>query len=92
MHTSALDDPLRLARALHRLSSHSQVGDSALLALRRTCWDLLFPQMVQDDEARRREARTIFDAIATPHEHTRFASYTESQSFWNKFRQRFRRG
>jgi hypothetical protein len=92
VHTSALDDPLRLARALHRLSSHSQVGDSALLALRRTCWDLLFPQMVQDDEARRREARTIFDAIATPHEHTRFASYTESQSFWNKFRQRFRRG
>ncbi|MDQ1023262.1 hypothetical protein QF035_000844 [Streptomyces umbrinus] len=92
VHASELDDPLRFARALHRLSSHSQVGDSALLALRRTCWDLLFPQMVQDDEARRREARTIFDAIATPHEHTRFASYTASQSFWGKLRQRFRRG
>lgn len=92
VHTSELDDPLRFARALHRLSSHSQVGGSALLALRRTCWDLLFPQMVQDDEARRREARTIFDAIATPHEHTRFASYTASQSFWSKLRQRFGRG
>lgn len=92
VHTSELDDPLRFARALHRLSSHSKVGDSALLALRRTCWDLLFPQMVQADEARRREARTIFDAIATPHEHTRFAGYTSSQSFWTKLRQRFRRG
>ncbi|WP_405541613.1 hypothetical protein OG478_04650 [Streptomyces phaeochromogenes] len=92
VHTSELDDPLHFARALHRLSSHSQVGDSALLTLRRTCWDLLFPQMVQADEARRREARTIFDAIATPHEHTRFAGYTASRSFWNKLRQRFRRG
>ncbi|MGA5451829.1 HEAT repeat domain-containing protein [Streptomyces umbrinus] len=92
VHTSELDDPLRFARTLYRLSSHSQVGDSALLALRRTCWDLLFPQMVQDDEARRREARTIFDAIATPHEHTRFAGYTASRSFWSKVRQRFRRG
>ncbi|MGX1909957.1 GOLPH3/VPS74 family protein [Streptomyces phaeochromogenes] len=96
VHASELNDPLQFARALHRLSSHSQAGDSALLALRRTCWDLLFPQMVQDDEARRREARTIFDAIATPHEHTRFASYTASQSFWSKQRQRlrqqFRRG
>ncbi|MEV2231975.1 hypothetical protein AB0H69_25915 [Streptomyces phaeochromogenes] len=92
VHTSELDDPLRFARALHRLSTHSQVGDSALLVLRRTCWDLLFPQMVQADEARRREARTIFDAIATPHEHTRFAGYTASRSFWSKLRQRFRRG
>ena len=92
VRTSELDDPLRFTRALHRLSSHSQVGDCALLALRRTCWDLLFPQMVQDDEARRREARTTFDAIATPHEHTRFASYTASRSFWSKLRQRFRRG
>ncbi|MEU8866845.1 HEAT repeat domain-containing protein [Streptomyces umbrinus] len=92
VHTSELDDPLRFARTLYRLSSHSQVGDSALLALRRTCWDLLFPQMVQDDEARRREARTIFDTIATPHEHTRFAGYTASRSFWSKVRQRFRRG
>ncbi|WP_189842517.1 HEAT repeat domain-containing protein [Streptomyces umbrinus] len=92
VHASELDDPLRFARTLYRLSSHSQVGDSALHALRRTCWDLLFPQMVQDDEARRREARTIFDTIATPHEHTRFAGYTASRSFWSKVRQRFRRG
>ncbi|MEV2191883.1 hypothetical protein AB0I02_12945 [Streptomyces phaeochromogenes] len=91
VHISELDDPLRFARALHRLSSHSQVGDSALHALRRTCWDLLFPQMVQADEARRREARTIFDAIATPHEHTRFAGYTAPRSFWSKVRQRLRR-
>jgi hypothetical protein len=73
MLPAELADPKRLAGALYRLSSHPQSGDRAVLALRRNCWDLLFPQMVQDDDALREEARGIFSPFATSHEHARFA-------------------
>jgi hypothetical protein len=89
---SDLDEPMPLLRTLYRMSSHPEVGDLATTVLRRTCWDLLFPQLVHDDEAHRREARVVFDAVATPDEHARFASFVASQPLWLRLRLKLRRG
>jgi hypothetical protein len=88
--TSAVEAPMQLLRALHRLSSHAPVADGALLVLRRD--RLLFRMMVQDDDTLRAEARTIFEAIAEPEDRARFARFTASQpGRWAKLVGRLRR-
>lgn len=70
VNTSELTDPMRLVRALHRLSSHPELADRAQLALRRG--DLLLGQVAAGDG----EARTIFEAVATPDDRARLAGFT----------------
>jgi HEAT repeat protein len=89
---SDVDEPVPLLRALHRLSAHPEVGTLATTVLRRTGWELLYPQLIHQDEARRREARAIFDAIATPAEHRHFAGFVGSQPFVRRLRIKLRRG
>lgn len=92
MNAVHVNDPMRLTRALYRLSSHPQFGDRARLALRRKCWDLLFSYMVDGDAMLRDEARGIFQSIATTDEHAAFARFTASPpSRWSKLLRRFRR-
>ncbi|MFC6880414.1 MULTISPECIES: HEAT repeat domain-containing protein [Actinomadura] len=71
---SHLEDPVRLVGALHRLSSHAEVGARADFALRRHR-ALLFERMLHDDEAVRRRAQSLFDDIATPDDRTAFAAF-----------------
>jgi hypothetical protein len=89
---SDVNEPRSLLRALYRLSSHPEVGDLATTVVRRTGWELLFPQLIHDDEACRREARAIFDAIATPEERAWFATFTKSQPILRRVRIKLRRG
>ncbi|MFI6505919.1 hypothetical protein [Nonomuraea typhae] len=78
VNSAHLDDPLQLIRALHRLSSHAEVAERAGFALGRHK-DLLFQQMLNADEAVRRQAHSLFEAIATPDDHAAFAAFRTSQ-------------
>lgn len=91
VRASDLGDPMPLIRALHRLSSHPEVGERASTTLRRTCWDLLFPQLLRDDEAGRQEARAVLDAVATPDDRSWFADFVRSQPIRLRLRHRLRR-
>lgn len=91
VHTTEIDDPMGLVRALYRLSGHEGVGDRARRVLRRG--DLLFTRMTQDDAAAREEARAIFDAVAEPADRARFARYAASRrGRWSKLLRPFGRG
>lgn len=91
INTAKLSDHMRLVRALYRMSSRSKLRDRSLRVLFRK--DVLFRQMVQDDDTTREEALAIFEATASPKDRAEFQKYrrSSSQRGWSKLVQLFRR-
>jgi PBS lyase HEAT-like repeat-containing protein len=82
-------DPMRLIRVLHGLTTHPQVGERARKALCQG--NVVFDQMMQQDDALREEARSLFRSVATRPDLDRFARELAAARSSRGFRARFDR-
>lgn len=80
-------DPMRLIRVLHGLTTHPRVGERARKALCQG--NIVIDQMMQEDDALREEARSLFRSAATQPDLDRFARELDAARRTRGFRARF---